>query len=147
MTDRIFGGEAQTLRPARSLGPAMMRGFLGKCPRCGQGQLFAAWLKPVYECGHCGEAIHHQRSDDFPPYLVVVIVGHLVLGGFLATETLFELSLWEHLAIWVPITIMLALVLLQPVKGAVIGMQWALYMHGFGGDDDAVDDVDVKGRN
>jgi hypothetical protein len=25
---------------------------------------------------------------------------------------------------------------MQPLKGAVIGFQWANYMHGFGGDDD-----------
>ncbi|MET3521854.1 DUF983 domain-containing protein [Mesorhizobium abyssinicae] len=141
MTDQVFGAKAQPLRPARRLWPAMMRGFLGKCPNCGHGALFATWLKPVYECCHCGEAIHHQRADDFPPYLVMVIVGHLVVAGFLCTETLFELSLWEHLAIWVPITILLALVLLQPVKGAVIGMQWALYMHGFSGRDDARDTI------
>src|SRR5690349_18925589 len=112
MIDQVYGGEAQSLRPARPLWPAIMRGFLGKCPRCDRGQLFATWLKPVHECDHCGEAIHHQRADDFPPYLVIIIVGHLVVGGFLGTETLFELSVRAHLAIWIPITILLAVVLL-----------------------------------
>jgi uncharacterized protein (DUF983 family) len=42
--------------------------------------------------------------------------------------------MWWHLAIWIPIVILAAVFLLQPVKGAVIGLQWALYMHGFGGD-------------
>jgi uncharacterized protein (DUF983 family) len=37
-----------------------------------------------------------------------------------------------HLAIWTPITILSAILLLQPLKGAVIGLQWANRMHGFG---------------
>jgi uncharacterized protein (DUF983 family) len=32
-------------------------------------------------------------------------------------------------------TLILSLALLQPVKGAVVGLQWALRMHGFGGDE------------
>jgi uncharacterized protein (DUF983 family) len=139
MAQQVFGGGPQALRPARSLWPAIWRGFLGKCPNCGEGRLFATWLKPVRACEHCGEEIHHHRADDFPAYLVVVIVGHIVVGGFLSAETLFELSLVQHLAIWVPLTIGLAVGLLQPVKGAVIGMQWALYMHGFGGHRDALE--------
>lgn len=139
MAEQVFGGEPQSLRPARPLWPAVIRGFLGKCPNCGQGRLFAAWLKPVHECDRCGEEMHHHRADDFPAYLVVVIVGHIVVGGFLSAEKLFDLSLVQHLAIWVPLTVALAVGLLQPVKGAVIGMQWALYMHGFGGHGDPVD--------
>jgi uncharacterized protein (DUF983 family) len=139
MATQVFGGERQSLRPARPLWPAMLRGFLGKCPHCGEGRLFASWVKPVDGCEHCGEDIHHHRADDFPAYLVVVIVGHIVVGAFLTAEMMFELSLVQHLAIWVPLTIALAVALLQPVKGAVIGMQWALYMHGFGGEKDVLD--------
>jgi uncharacterized protein (DUF983 family) len=83
--------------------------------------------------------MHHHRADDFPAYLVVVIVGHITLGGFMAAEILIELATWQHLAIWVPLTIVLALALLQPVKGAIVGLQWALYMHGFGGEEDVVE--------
>ena len=56
--------------------------------------------------------------------------------GVEATSTL---SLWQHLAIWVPLTIGLPLGLLRPVKGAVVGLQWALYMHGFGGEADQIE--------
>ncbi|WP_348628403.1 DUF983 domain-containing protein [Mesorhizobium sp. WSM3862] len=85
-----------------------------------------------------------RRSDPspqrrrFPPYLVMVIVGHLVVGGFLSTETLFKSSL-RSTSQWAPAAILLGLILLQWVKGAVIGMQWALEVHGFGGRDDAME--------
>ena len=110
-----------------------------RCPNCGGGRLFGRFLKVVDHCEACGEEFHHHRADDFPAYLVVVIVGHVVVGGFLSAETLFDMSLVQHLAIWVPLTIGLAVGLLQPVKGAVVGMQWALHMHGFGGHRDALE--------
>ena len=139
MEQQVFGGEHQSLRPARPVGPAMLRGFLGKCPHCGEGRLFGSWLKTVHACQHCGEQLDHHRADDFPAYLVIVIVGHIVVAAFLATEAAFTLSTTQHLATWVPLTVILAAALLQPVKGAVVAMQWALYMHGFGGHEDTLD--------
>ncbi|TIW75553.1 MAG: DUF983 domain-containing protein, partial [Mesorhizobium sp.] len=115
---------------------AIKPGLLGRCPRCGEGKLFYAFTKTVDTCSVCGEEIHHHRADDLPAYLVIVIVGHIVVGSFMAVEATTTLSNLQHALIWVPLTIILALALLQPVKGAVIGLQWALYMHGFGGEKD-----------
>ncbi|OLP58457.1 hypothetical protein BJF93_16405 [Xaviernesmea oryzae] len=125
-------------RPAM---PAILRGFKGRCPHCGEGKLFRAFLKPVDHCAVCGEAMHHHRADDFPPYIVVTVMGHLVIAGYMATETVLLLSSWQHLAIWVPVTLIGSLALMQPVKGAVIGLQWALRMHGFGGKPDQPEDI------
>ncbi len=124
-------------REQRDVWQSIKRGLLCKCPHCGNGHLFRAFAKPVDACSVCAEDFTPQRADDLPAYLVVTIVGHIVLGGFLATEMLTELQGWTHLAIWVPITIALSLALLQPVKGGVIGLQWANYMHGFGADEDS----------
>ncbi|MBW9053233.1 DUF983 domain-containing protein [Rhizobium mesosinicum] len=130
----------------RSLGRSIMRGMLNRCPACGSGKLFRAFLKPVDHCAACGEAMYHQRADDLPPYLVILVLGHVVVGGFMLTDMAFVLPVWVHLAIWAPVTIITALVSIQPIKGAVIGLQWALKMHGFGGHDDEPDDYDVPGR-
>jgi len=46
--------------------------------------------------------------------------------------------MWLHMAIWPALTVMLALALMQPVKGAVVAYQWARRMHGFGGDDEVI---------
>jgi len=117
----------------------MKRGLLGRCPNCGEGKLFRGFTKTVETCSVCGEEIHHHRADDLPAYLVIVIVGHIVLGAFMGVEATSALSTWQHIAIWVPLTIILAVALLQPVKGAVIGLQWAFYMHGFGGEKDGAE--------
>ena len=125
----------------RNVVQAMWRGTLCRCPHCGQGKMFRAYLKVADECTVCGEELSNHRADDFPPYIVVTIVGHLVLAGYMATELVLPLNSWQHLAIWAPITVISSLALLQPVKGAVIGLQWALKMHGFGGHGDAPEDV------
>ena len=139
MEQQVFGGENHSGRPARPLMNAMLRGFLGRCPHCGEGKLFASFVKTVDRCAHCGEEMHHHRADDLPAYLVVVIVGHIVVGAFMSVEATSTLSTWQHLAIWIPLTIGSALALLRPIKGAVVGLQWALYMHGFSGEDDLVE--------
>ena len=134
--EQVFGGEHHSGRVARPLWTAMKRGLLGRCPHCGKGRLFRAFVKPVDKCEVCGEELHHHRADDLPAYLVIVIVGHIVVGSFMAVEATTTLSNLQHALIWVPLTIILAVALLQPVKGAVIGLQWALYMHGFGDEKD-----------
>ncbi len=139
MGDQVFGGEAHSGRPARPLVPAMTRGLLCKCPQCGRGKLFQSFLKTVDQCEACGEEIHHHRADDLPAYLVVVILGHIIVGAFMGFEAGSTLSTGQHLAIWIPLTIVLALAMLRPVKGAVVGLQWALYMHGFGGESDTIE--------
>jgi uncharacterized protein (DUF983 family) len=111
----------------------MWRGFLCRCPNCGEGKLFRSFLKPVERCAVCAEDLSHQRADDAPPYFTILIVGHLIVPAMLAVVLLTELSTLTHLAIWLPLTAALCLLLLQPVKGAIIGLQWALRMHGFDG--------------
>ena len=140
MEDQVFGGEHQSGRPARPLWLAMGRGARGRCPRCGEGKLFSAFLTTAPACSNCGQDFHHHRADDLPAYLVIVIVGHVVIGAFMGVEATSKLALWQHAAIWAPLTILLSLTLIRPIKGAVVGLQWAFYMHGFGGDPELIED-------
>ena len=108
------------------------RGLACRCPACGEGKLFERYLGVVPSCECCGVELHHHRADDFPPYIVMFIVGHLVGYGIYASEThIADIPLWIHAAIWPTLAIMLCLGLLQPVKGGVVGLQFALGMHGF----------------
>lgn len=118
-------------RAPRPLWPAMLRGLRCRCPNCGQGRMFRAFLKVVDRCAVCGTELFHQRADDAPPYFVILITGHIVVPLALVTETELSPPFWVHAVIWGPLTLGLALGLLQPVKGAIVGWQWANYMHGF----------------
>ena len=121
-------------RAPRSLRQAMRRGFRCRCPNCGQGKLFRAYLKVVDRCAVCGTELFHHRADDAPPYFVILITGHLVVPMALIVETEYAPPLWLHAVIWGPLTVALVLALLPAVKGAIVGWQWATYMHGFGPD-------------
>jgi uncharacterized protein (DUF983 family) len=121
-----------TPEPAsRHLGLAMWRGFLGRCPNCGQGHMFRAFLKVADHCPTCGEDLHHHQADDAPAYFVIFAVGHIVVPLALSVELAFAPPYWVHAVLWLPLTLGLALGLLQPFKGAIVAWQWAHRMHGF----------------
>ena len=123
----------------RDLWTAMKRGFRGRCPRCGEGKLFRAFLKVDNNCSSCGLDYTPHRADDLPAYLVIVIVGHIMVPLALWIETNYSPPVVLQLAIYLPLTLIASLALLQPVKGAVVGLQWALRMHGF--DENAPADI------
>ena len=110
---------------------ALWRGFTMKCPNCGQGHLFGRFLKVVDSCEICGEDYTPQRADDLPAYLVIAVVGHLVVPALLAVEMAYSPPVWLQLLIWVPVTGLAAIFLLQPVKGTIVGLQWQTGMQGF----------------
>jgi uncharacterized protein (DUF983 family) len=115
----------------RDVWTSIKRGFRGRCPRCGEGKLFRAFLKVDNNCSVCGLDFTPHRADDLPAYLVIVVVGHIVVPTALLIETNYAPPVALQLAIYLPVTLIASLALLQPVKGAVVGMQWALRMHGF----------------
>jgi uncharacterized protein (DUF983 family) len=115
----------------RDVWTSLKRGFRGCCPRCGDGKLFRAFLKVDDHCPVCGQDFTPHRADDLPAYLVIVIVGHIVVPTILWIEIDYAPPVLLQLAIYLPFTLIASLLLLQPVKGAVVGVQWALRMHGF----------------
>jgi len=139
MTVQILTGQALTehVQPKRDLWGAVRRGMRCRCPACGEGHLFTSYLKVAPHCAACGEALHHHRSDDAPPYATIMIVGHVVVPLLMWLELAYEPALWIHFILWLPLTLAMCLALLPPVKGAIVGYQWALRMHGF---DEASDD-------
>jgi uncharacterized protein (DUF983 family) len=117
--------------PPRPVWRSIGRGMRGRCPNCGQGRMFRAYIKTADACPTCGEALHHHRADDAPPYFTIFAAGHVVVPLMLGVETAYSPPLWLHLAIFLPLTALLCLLLLPVFKGAIVGLQWALYMHGF----------------
>ncbi|MDB6176953.1 DUF983 domain-containing protein [Paracoccus sp. Z330] len=113
---------------------AMIRGTLGQCPCCGQGRLFEKYLKVADQCPNCGEALHHQRADDGPAYLTILIVSHLGAPLLLACYMAWRPSAMTMILTFSLGAIVLSLLLLPRIKGAMVGLQWARRMHGFGRD-------------
>lgn len=119
------------LTDERALRPAVLRGWRRRCPNCGEGHMLEGYLKVRHTCPNCGEELYHQRADDGPAYLTILIVGHL-----LAPTLLFVFTTWRPDPLVLAgffsfATIALSLYLLPRLKGAMIALQWAKRMHGF----------------
>lgn len=118
--------------PRPALLPALWRGLRNGCPHCGEGRVFAGFLRVVPACAACGAPLGRLRSDDAPPYFTIFLVGHVALPPILLVERLWTPPIWVHMALWLPLVAIATALLLRPVKGATVGLMWRL---GITGDD------------
>jgi uncharacterized protein (DUF983 family) len=114
--------------PVPSLLTALGRGLMGRCPACGKGRIFDGFLRVAPECEHCHAPLGLARADDAPPYFTILIVGHIVIPLMLITQKLYDPSTFLLTAIFVPLTLVLAVGLLRPVKGATVGLMLTFNM-------------------
>jgi uncharacterized protein (DUF983 family) len=123
-----FLPDAEAERPLK---PAMLRGWRRKCPSCGAGPLLRGYLKVHDSCPVCGEELHHQRADDGPAYLTILVVGHLLAPVILYVFTKYRPDPLVLASILSVGTVALSLWLLPRLKGVMVAIQWAKRMHGF----------------
>ncbi len=93
--------------------------------------MFARFLRPVPACEVCGQSWEGHRADDFPAYIVIILLGHLIVPVMIEVNAAFSIPMGVQIVLWPCIAIALALGMIQPVKAAVIALQWAKRMHGF----------------
>ncbi|HEX7388996.1 MAG TPA: DUF983 domain-containing protein [Acidiphilium sp.] len=124
---------ASRVRPAPEVampgwGLSLRRGFAMRCPACGEAAAFRGYLRIVPDCPHCAAPLGRVSCDDAPPYITLVLVLHIV--GILVVLADYDGSMGfaASLAIFVPLTIVLELLLLQPVKGATLAIMLKLNM-------------------
>lgn len=91
-----------------------------------------SYLKVRDNCTVCGEALHHHRADDGPAYLTILIVGHLMAPAIIWAFTEFRPDPMVLASVFTVGCVALSLYLLPRLKGAIVGLQWAKRMHGFG---------------
>ena len=123
--------EIGSVREQRSLWKAIGNGVLCRCPNCGKGKLFRSYLKINDTCSECGEKLSSARADDFPPYIAIFIVGHVLVGWMLHAEMSGPVDPMLYVWTMIPAAILLPLIMLPSIKGGVVGLQWANYMYGF----------------
>jgi uncharacterized protein (DUF983 family) len=130
--DLPLHGNQVSAPPKRDAWLSIRRGFSGHCPCCGKGAMFRRYLKVNDRCPVCGTELLHQRADDAPPYVTILVVGHIIGALMILVEELApNLPILYHVLVWPTLTLALSLALLPAFKGALIGYQWALRMHGF----------------
>jgi len=135
VTQETFGEAGESRSWLRASG----RGLRKRCPQCGQGRIFAGYTKTKTTCDSCGLALSGHQADDAPPYVTIMIVGHIAIPLALAVKQVYDPPMWFQFAIWTPVILIATFWLLPIAKGGLIGLQWANRMNGFGDDDEALD--------
>lgn len=107
------------------LGTAMWRGLRGLCPTCGEGRLFARYLRQVESCAACDEPLGHIRSDDAAPWLTILVVGHIAVPVILSVERYSQWPTWLAMTVWPLFALGLTLVVLPRAKGLLVSIIWA----------------------
>ncbi len=118
--------------PKRSMRQSILRGWLRKCPNCGEGQLFQGYLKASEHCPSCQEDFQYQRADDGPAWATMLITGHMlppvVLGIYESYDNPNPIVVAIILVLFFTL---ITLLMLPRIKGVFIAIQWANYMYGF----------------
>ena len=99
-------------------------GLSGRCPRCGEGQLFTGFLNIAPRCENCGLDLKFADSGDGPAVFVMLLAGFIVLGTALWVDVTYEPPMWVHLVIFLPLAIVVCVGMLRPLKGVLVALQY-----------------------
>lgn len=103
----------------------LIAGLTGRCPNCGEGHLFEGFLTVTPQCEACGYDLAKGDSGDGPAVFVIMIAGFLVAFAALFTEFTIHPPIWVHLVVWLPLTVVVCLGMLRPMKGLMLAAQFA----------------------
>ncbi|HRJ68570.1 MAG TPA: DUF983 domain-containing protein [Beijerinckiaceae bacterium] len=99
-------------------------GLSGRCPRCGEGRLFEGFVNLAPACRNCGLSYKFADAGDGPAVFVILIAGFVIIGLSLWVEIHYEPPVWVHLAVFLPLTLIVCLGMLRPLKGLLVGLQY-----------------------
>ena len=102
----------------------ILAGLLSRCPSCGKGPLFKGFLKVADRCAACGFDLKAADSGDGPAVFIVLVVGCVVVFAALFAYVALRPPIWLLLAVSLPLTVALCLLLLQPFKGVLVALQF-----------------------
>lgn len=103
----------------------VLSGLRCRCPRCGEGRLLEGFLTIRPSCESCGLDFAFADSADGPAVLIMFLAGFFVVGLALYVELMYEPPIWLHLMLWLPLTVIVCLALLRPMKGLAVAIQYA----------------------
>lgn len=104
-------------------------GLRCRCPRCGKGPLLKGILNVAERCTECDLDLSAHDSGDGPAVFVIFILGIVVVPLALWLETAFTPPTWVHLIIWPPTIIVLAILMLRPMKAILVAYHFQNLRH------------------
>ncbi|MBK8174995.1 MAG: DUF983 domain-containing protein [Rhodospirillales bacterium] len=81
-------------------------------------------MTPVDHCAVCGEAFGHIRSDDAPPWLTILVVGHVVIPLAATIEAIATWPAWVGMTLWPTLSFVLAAAVLPRAKAVFLAAIW-----------------------
>jgi uncharacterized protein (DUF983 family) len=100
-------------------------GLAGRCPRCGQGKLFKGFITLADRCDRCALDYKFADAGDGPAIFVMLIAGFIIVGAALWLEVSYEPSIWVYVAVLLPLTLIVCLGMLRPLKGVLVALQYS----------------------
>jgi uncharacterized protein (DUF983 family) len=126
--DAVSLRSGSTDEERRPLLTGLRRGLARHCPSCGTGRLCDGYLRVRLVCDSCGADNDRYPADDAPPYVTILLVGHLVVAPMLTLHVIRTWPLWLSLSTFCSLVLLITLALLPFVKGGVIGACWSLHI-------------------
>lgn len=99
-------------------------GIRGCCPRCGEGRLFGGFIDLASRCEKCGLDYSFADSGDGPAVFIMMIAGFVIVGLVLWVEFTWSPSYWVHAMLWIPLTLVMTIGLIRPLKGWLVAQQY-----------------------
>lgn len=109
-------------------------GLRCRCPKCGQGRLFAGLLTVRDECAACGLDLKAQDAGDGPAIFVILLVGAVAVAAAFIVESAYAPPTFVHLIYQIPLVLGLSILCLRPLKATMIALQYHHQVAGFGND-------------
>ena len=123
------GGAAEESRRFPAVSP-LRAALLCRCPRCGEGRLFAGLIEVRPACPVCGLDLSQQNAGDGPAVFVILLLGLIVVALAALVEIAFSPPIWVHLLLWTPFVLVGALGLLRPFKAGLIALEYRHHLLG-----------------
>ncbi len=107
---------------------ALRRGLAMRCPACGEASAFAGYLTVQPVCPHCDAPLGRVPCDDAPPYITLLIALHFIIITMVLADYDGGMNWITSMLIFVPLTTVLLLAMLRPIKGALLAIMLKINM-------------------
>ena len=99
-------------------------GLTSRGPACCEGHLYLGFLNVRPDCERCGLDYFKVESGDGLVVFPILAVGFLIVGAALYVEIAYQPPYWLHLLIWLPLTLIISVGLLRPIKATLIALSY-----------------------
>lgn len=104
--------------------PPVKTGIRGRCPRCGEGRLFAGFLALAERCNVCGLSYAFADPADGPAFFVITFGSVPAVAFALTVQIRADPPFWVHLITTLPFLLITCLLPLRPLKGWLVCTQY-----------------------